>query len=203
MKDSFVIVIGRQYGAGGRSLGMRLAKELNVDYYDKELFSEAARSLGYTPEIFSKKDEKRPSFMRSLMAFTYGNMSYNSNPDTLSDENIYRMQSDVIRNISQKGSCIIVGRTADYILREHPGLISIFIHAPEEHRVNSLLKRGEIASKEDATALVSKKDSSRESYYNYFTNRHWGRADNYDFCFDSSKISEDAIVKFIKELISK
>lgn len=201
--EKFVIVIGRQYGAGGRKLGKRLAKELHVSYYDKELLSEAASSMGYTTEIFTNKDEKRPSFLRSLLSFTYGNMNDTSNPDTLSDENIYRLQSDVISKIAERESCIIVGRTADYILRNHPHLISIFIHAPEHHRTKALVERNEAETLETAASMIHKKDNSRESYYNFFTNRHWGKADNYDFSFDSSKISEDSIVTLILNILNK
>lgn len=201
--EKFVIVIGRQYGAGGRRLGKRLAKELHVSYYDKELLSEAASSMGYTTEIFTNKDEKRPSFLRSLLSFTYGNMNDTSNPDTLSDENIYRLQSDVISKIAERESCIIVGRTADYILRNHPHLISIFIHAPESHRTKALVERNEAETLETAASMIHKKDNSRESYYNFFTNRHWGKADNYDFSFDSSKISEDSIVTLILNILNK
>ncbi len=201
--EKFVIVIGRQYGAGGRSLGKRIASELNVSYYDRELLSEAASSMGYTPDIFTNKDERRPSFLRSLLSFTYGNMNDTSNPDTLSDENIYRLQSKVISAIAERESCIIVGRTADYVLRNHPKLISVFIHAPENDRIETVMSRQEADTKENATTLVRKKDNSRESYYNYFTNRHWGKADNYDFSFDSSKISEDSIVKFILDILNR
>lgn len=195
--NEFIIVIGRQYGAGGRKLGKRLAEALKVPYYDKELLSEAAGRLGFSKEIFLKADEKKPSLLRSFLAFSYGSTSDSFSNYALTDDNLYRAQSNVIKSIGDKGSCIIVGRTADYIMRNHPGLLSIFVHAPEEHRADIVMKRGEAKSLGEALDNVRKVDKSRESYYNYYTNRNWGKADNYDMTFDSSVISTDEIVNFI------
>ncbi len=195
--NDFIIVIGRQYGAGGRKLGKRLAETLNVPYYDKELLSEAADALGFSKELFLKADEKKPSILRSFLSFNYGSPSASFSSYTLTDDNLYRAQSDVIKSICEKGSCVIVGRTADYVMREHPGLLSIFVHAPEEHRAKAILERGEAKSMEEALEKARKFDRSRESYYNYFTNRHWGRADNYDLTFNSSRLSTEALLPLI------
>lgn len=195
--NDFIIVIGRQYGAGGRKLGKRLAETLNVPYYDKELLSEAADALGFSKELFLKADEKKPSILRSFLSFNYGSPSASFSSYTLSDDNLYRAQSDVIKSICEKGSCVIVGRTADYVMRDHPGLLSIFVHAPEEHRAKAILERGEAKSMEEALDKARKFDRSRESYYNYFTNRHWGRADNYDLTFNSSRLSTEALLPLI------
>ena len=195
--ENFVVVIGRQYGAGGRKLGKKLAEKLNVSYYDKELLSEAAKMMGFSPEIFQKKDEKRPSFIRSMLSFNYGSLNATNSPETLSDENIYRFQSEVIHSIAKKGSCVIVGRTADYILRNHPNLLSVFINAPLEYRAKLITERNDATNHDEAIEKAKKFDKNRESYYNYFTNQHWGRADNYHLTFDSSKFSIDQMAEFI------
>jgi len=200
--NNFIIVIGRQYGAGGRLLGKKLAETLDVPYYDKELLSEAADTLGFSRELFMKADEKKPSVIRSFLSFNYGSPSALFSSYTISDDNIYKAQSKVIKSICEKGSCVIVGRTADYVMRGHPGLFSIFIHAPEKYRAQTILSRGEADSLEDALEKVHKNDRSRESYYNYFTNRHWGKADNYDLTFDSSHIATDTIIPLITTLVA-
>lgn len=195
--NDFIIVIGRQYGAGGRKLGKKLAETLNVPYYDKELLSEAADALGFSKELFRNADERKPSILRSFLSFNYGSPSASFSSYTLSDDNLYRAQSNVIKSICEKGSCVIVGRTADYVMREHPGLLSIFIHAPEEHRAKNILDRGEAKSMKDALEKAHKFDRSRESYYNYFTNRHWGQADNYDLTFNSARLRIEDIMPLI------
>lgn len=199
----FVIVIGRQYGAGGKGLGKRLAEKLNIPYYDKELLSETAESLGFSKELFLKADEKKPSLFRSFLSFNYGSPSAAFSSYVLSDDNLYRAQSRVIKTIAEKGSCIIVGRTADYVLRDHPGLISVFVHAPIEHRAKTIIDRGEAKSKEEALEKANKLDRSRESYYNFFTNRNWGHADNYHLSFDSSVLSLETMADLIAKQITE
>ena len=199
----FVIVIGRQYGAGGRSLGKKLAEILEIPYYDKELLSESADALGFSKELFMKADEKKPSLFRSFLSFNYGSPSAAFSSYVISDDNLYHAQSHVIKSIAEKGSCIIVGRTADYVLRHHPGLISVFVHAPIEHRAKSILERGEADTESAALEKARKLDKSRESYYNFFTNRNWGRSDNYHLSFDSSFTSVDDMANFIASQIKQ
>ena len=200
----FVIVIGREYGSGGRRIGKLLSSHLGVNYYDKTLLQEAATKLGYSPEIFEKKDEKRPSLIRSILSFTYGAQTANIDGAPMSDEKIYEFQSRVIKEICSRESCIIVGRTADYIMREHPGLISIFIHAPLEKRIDSIICRGEAGTRQEAREKAINVDKERASFYNYYTHFDgWGKANNYHLTFDSSRISEAAIIKSIEETIEK
>lgn len=200
--DRFVIVIGRQYGSGGRRIGKMIAENLGVSYYDKSLLSEAAGELGYSSEIFERNDERRPSLLRSLLSFTYGATTANIEQSTMSDEKIYEFQSRVIRGICERESCVIVGRTADYIMRDHPGLVSLFIHAPAEARALSIIKRGETDCQAKAIDTAAKNDRARASYYNYYTNRDaWGRADNYHLSFDSSCMTDETIIAAVRSIL--
>lgn len=203
-KHSFLIVIGREYGSGGRRIGKMLAEALGVSFYDKTLLSKASEKLGYSPEIFANKDEKRPSLIRSILSFTYGANTANIDGAPMSDEKIYEYQSRVIREICNEESCVIVGRTADYIMREHPGLISIFLHAPIIHRIESIKSRGETDDDRRARELAESADRSREEFYNYYTNSNsWGKANNYDVTLDTSKLSDDSIVEIIKGIVKE
>lgn len=202
--NNFVIVIGREYGSGGRRIGKMLAESLGVNYYDKTLLSEAARKLGYSPEIFERKDEKRPSLIRSILSFTYGAQTANLDGAPMSDEKIYEFQSRVIRDICERESCVIVGRTADYIMRDHPGLVSLFVHAPIEERARAIMRRGETDSEDEAREIATRCDSHRSSFYNYYTNREgWGRARNYHLTFDSSRMPDDAIIAAVKSIVDE
>ena len=209
--DNFIIVIGRQFGCGGRKIGRKIAEAFNIPYYDKTLLSKAAEECGMDPEIFRAVDEKRPSFLRNFLGLSCGTSTApctpgsfsHLGPGSLAPESLYDAQSEVIRSICRQGSCVIVGRTADYVMRHHPGLISIFIQAPIEHRVKEIIDRKDANSEVEASALAKKHDKERESYYNYFTNRSWGTAGNYHLCFDSSRFDADAIIALLKSYIGK
>lgn len=184
-----VISIGRSFGAGGRAIGRELAALLNFKFYDSELLKEAAEEFGISRETFARVDEKRPSVFKRLVTQMYGvqeayNISYSLTP-----ENIYQAQSLVIRAIARRGPCIIIGRTADYILRDFPGLIKIFVHAPLAFRARKIVGRGDATTVEEAIELAKLKDRGRQEYYNYFTGREWGTTANYDLTLDSSILS--------------
>lgn len=200
--QNFVIVIGRQYGSGGRRIGKLLADSLGVSYYDKSLLSAAAKRLGYSPEIFERKDEKRPSMIRSLISFTYGAPTAEINGAPMSDEKIYEYQSHVIKEICNRESCVIVGRTADYVMRDHPGLISIFVHADKDKRAAAIIRRGETEDLKAARDIADRRDHARESYYNYYTNGNsWGKASNYHLTFDSGIMPDDAIIAAVSAIL--
>lgn len=196
VSGNLVIVIGRQFGSGGRSIGKLVAAKLGISYYDKELLSQVAENLGMAPEIFAAADEKKPSPFRSLLQGVYG-IADNFHNTSMCGENLYEEQSAAIRKISELGSCVIVGRTADYVLRDIPGLVSIFLHAPISHRVRKIVERKDSASPQEAEELARKRDRDRESYYNYFTGRYWGKASNYHLSLDASAISHDMTADII------
>lgn len=200
--NNFIIVIGRQFGCGGSRIGKMLAERLKVSYYDKGLLDEAARKHGFDPKLFERADEKRPRMVNSILQAFYGVMdSYTGSP--LSKEGLYKVQSDAIRSIAANESCVIVGRTADYVMRDHPRLLSVFLHAPEDYRAKAIVKRGDAASEDEAVSLAHKFDGNRESYYNFFTGRHWGHATNYHLTIDSSRISDEKIVDLIAKVVGE
>lgn len=197
-----IIVVGRQFGSGGRKVGKAISKLLNIPYYDKMIISKVAAHYGYDPAILLGADEKKPSLFGSLIPGKYGILdNYATSP--ISKESLYQAQSHVIRQVCEEGSCVIVGRTADYIMREHPGLVSVFIHAPLEWRANNLIGRGDAKSLQDAVTKIKRADNDRQGYYNYFTGRNWGVADNYHLTIDGSQFDPEEIARIIAHLANK
>ncbi|MBO4955154.1 MAG: cytidylate kinase-like family protein [Muribaculaceae bacterium] len=203
-----VVTIGRSFGSGGRELGRRLAERLGAKYYDKELLSEAARAAGVGEEFFKRSDEKFPSFINGIFSFAFGynSTNYYSGSTTISDDSIYRAQSDFIHSLAEgPESCVIVGRTADYILRDHPRCVNVFVHAPDDACVQRIVSRGdwEGCSAEKIKAKARKVNKLRANYYNFYTDKVWGDARSYDLSFDTSKISLDDIVDIIADYLSR
>lgn len=197
MQENYPLIsIGRSFGAGGRAIGRCLSELTGYPVYDRELLKESAQEFGFSKEVFIRADEKKPSMFRRLVTQAYGvQESYMT--DTLSPESIYQAQSLVIRSIARRGPCIIIGRTADYILRDFPGLIRVFVHAPLSYRAHKIVERGDAATVTEAIELAKTKDRHRHDYYNYFTGRRWGEASNYDLTFDSSLITPAQGAEFI------
>ena len=198
-KVNYVITIGRQYGSGGREIGRLVADALGIKYYDKELLMESSKASGVKPEVFEAADERTPSFFSNICSFNLGfnTGSYLLGSSPISDEKIYAAQSNVMKTLAQNSSCLIVGRSADYVLRNHPGLISIFIHSSIEDRILRIMNRRGINSAEKAREIAEKKDKLRASYYNFYTDKVWGDAAGYDLSIDSSKLPADAVADFI------
>lgn len=198
-KVNYVITIGRQYGSGGREIGRLVADALGIKYYDKELLMESSKASGVKPEVFEAADERTPSFFSNIWSFNLGFNagSYLLGSSPISDEKIYAAQSNVMKTLAQNSSCLIVGRSADYVLRNHPGLISIFIHSSIEDRILRIMNRRGINSAEKAREIAEKKDKLRASYYNFYTDKVWGDAAGYDLSIDSSKLPADAVADFI------
>lgn len=203
-KDSkFVIVIGREFGSGGRSIGRLVSQKLGIEYYDSELLNKAAEYEGLDLTILKEHEEKRPSMLKALIQGFYG-IPDNFHPIPFSREKIYDLQSKVIRELSQKESCVIVGRNADYILRNHPKLLSVFLHSPIEKRAQRIISRGESKSLEEAIALASMHDKRRESFYNFYTGeKKWGVASNYHLCLDTGSLSNEDVAEIIFETSKK
>lgn len=203
MNDNLIITIGRQFGSGGREVGKIVAKLLGINYYDKELILEASKASGLCTECFERVDEKAPN--RFLNALSMGWLSGASGmpADGWSDDMIFRVQADVIRDIADKHSAVIVGRCADYILREHPGCVSVFIHANETDCARRIMMRNNGVSMIEARTLAQKRNKIRASYYNFYTDKVWGDGASYDLCINSSVLSSQAIAELIVDFAKK
>jgi cytidylate kinase len=200
--DNFIITIGRQLGSGGKQLGELLSKRLAIPCYDKELIQLASRESGLGKELFEKADEKSSfSFFGHYFGYRSGYMGYNTN-NYLCNETLFKIQSDVIKNLAEKESCIFVGRCADYILRTHPRLLSLFICASPSDRLQRVAEDHKLSEKE-AETMIEQTDKKRSAYYNYYSNKIWSMATSYDFCFNSSVLSLDEIASFIEDFVKK
>lgn len=195
-----VITIGRSFGAGGREVGIELARRLGINYYDKELLKDAARHAGLDAGLFEKNDERAPGLLAGLLpiSMSYNVMSwYGGGGGAFGGEAVYRAQSDFIRDIAARESCVIVGRTADYVLRDFPGLVSVFLHAPDNDCVARIMRRSDCSTPEQARQIVRRTNRLRSDFYNFYTGRVWGSAETYDLTFDSSKLAIDSIADLI------
>ena len=190
-----IINVGRSFGSGGGYVGQAIASKLGIPFYDNELISKAAQESGYSPSIFEGGEKKRSIFSVSSF-FASGRMSYLDNT-YMNDDILFKVQSDVIRKIGEGGDAVIIGRCADYILRDLPCL-NVFVTGPEEYRIERIVKNEGI-SEEDAEKLIRKKDRIRETYYNYYTMGSWGSASNYHLCVDSSVLGIEGTANFIIE----
>lgn len=203
--EKFVITIGRQFGSGGRELGKILAEKLGVPFYDKELLLEAAKKSGISPEFFVNNDERAPSFFNGLIPFSFGHspMSWYSGASSISDDSLYKTQSDFIRSLAQQGSCIIVGRTADYVLRDMEGVVNVFLHAEPDDIARRVMARSDCNDRDKALALAERTNKLRANYYNFYTDKTWGNASSYDLTFNTSRMPMDAIADLIVAYLQK
>ncbi len=195
MTGKQIITIGREFGSGGHEVGRRLAAELGYKLYDKELLKMMAQESNISEKVLEDYDEKNTgSLLYSIMMDVYPSMNYVGN--TLQRQ-IYQAQYDTIRRIGEKGDCVIVGRGADYILRDLPHLTSVFIRASEEFRIGRVAEY-EHVSPQKAKELITKADKKRASYYNFQTEKKWGHVSSYNLALDASDIGIDGCVNVIR-----
>lgn len=196
MKNFFVITIGREFGSGGRQVGQRLAELLHIDFFDKELIEEASRRSGVSTDFLERADEKAPNMLDYALLGNFGN------ENVLSNGNFYVLQTNVILSIVKERSCVIVGRSADYILRNHPRCINLFIHAPEDFRKRQICSRM-FVSEEEALSLMEKNDRQRSKFYNFYTDQVWGKSSSYHLSIDSSVLGIEYTALYLKDFIVK
>ena len=191
-----IINIGRQFGSGGGFVAQAIGRKLGIPVYDNELISRAAEENGYSKSIF-EGGEKRKSLFSMSSFFSSGRLGLGET-SYVNDDMLFKIQSEVIRNIAEKGDAIIVGRCADYILRDLPCL-DVFVCAPAEYRIGRLMDIEGLTA-EEAEELMRRKDRTREAYYNFYTFGSWGVASNYNLCIDSSILgiegTADCIIDF-------
>lgn len=198
-----IITIGRQYGSGGRKIGEKLAKRFDIPFYDRELLSRAAKESGYCEEMIENHDERPTnSFLYNLVMDTYS-FGYNSSSfvDMPISHKIFLAQFDTIKKIASEGACVIVGRCADYALAEYANCVHVFIHADEAYRVKRIMERHAPLTESKAQDLMYKKDKQRQSYYNYYSSKKWGRSDTYDLSINSARLGIDGTVNLLVQYV--
>ena len=193
MEKKLLINIGRQFGAGGKGVAAILGERLGIPVYDNELLQKAAEESGLSPAMFRRSDERKRFFN---LANLFGlNRSTSYSPTAIDGAELFKFQSQAIRDIAAKGSAIFVGRCSDYVLRDMQCL-DVFICAPMEDRVARVVERTGMSA-EDAEKYIQKKEKARREYYNFFTFGDWGVASNYDLCLDSSLLGLDGCADLI------
>jgi cytidylate kinase len=203
MKKDYVITIGRQLGSGGHIIGEKLAGQLGISFYDKELIQIASQESGLGKEYFEEADEKKSYSIFSGLFGLRGTMAEEPfSTYYLNNETLFKIQSDVIRKLAEKGSCLFVGRCADYVLGEKPRCLNVFISAEMNDRVKRIAEIQMITT-DKARDFVEKADKKRAGYYNYFSNKVWGAAESYHLCINSSILGIDETVAFIRQFATK
>ena len=187
-----IITVGRETGSGGRLIGESLAQRLNIPCYDKKLIIETARRSGFHEEVIKENEEKKPKFFWGAGLYGY------ENPLPVQ---LFIEQSNVIKEVAQNGSCVIIGRCSDYVLKEEYNVVNIFVHSPEEARARRVAER-ENLTLDKAKVHILRTDKARAAYYNYFTGQTWGESKNYHLTLDSEKLgiggAVDLIMQYLK-----
>lgn len=199
-----VITIAREFGSGGTRIAKKLARELDIPVYDREILKLASQESGIKEELFAQADEvaRRNPLLRAIRAANNGEL-IPSPPDTgnyLSDENLFRYQAKVIRELTQAQDCVIIGRCADFILRDVDYVLNVFVHAPLENRIEEEM-RIRTLSRADAEKLTRKTDKRRADYYRYFTGRDWRDAAHYDLCLNTGRLNIDQCVAMVESAL--
>jgi len=184
--DEFIITISREYGSGGRYVGELLAKELDIPFYDKEIIQMVAKKSGLSEGFIEKSEETLPNtFLHNLKYSAYSTYDSIAFYDTPVTDKVFLAQSAVIKELAAQGSCVIVGRCADYILRDDPRLVTIFIRAGVDDKVNRAVEYYSLSS-DKAPERIRKIDKSRRNYYKYYTNRQWGSFEHFDLAINTT-----------------
>ena len=193
--EQYVITISRQFGSMGRSIARELSEILGIEFLDRDIVEATAKRMGLPVSVISDEEESMKStFFRRQYPLGMGMSS-------LKDE-IFLTQKNIIRDFAAKGSCIIVGRCADYILREHPRCANVFISASKEDRIIRLCRIHNV-NEEVAEEMIEKADKRRSEYYNYYSYKTWGAAATYHLCIDSSSLGIEETVRFVEEFVAK
>lgn len=197
--EKIVITIARQYGSGGRTIGEMLAKELNIHYYDKELLKLASDESGINERLFVDADEhlKNTNLFKIARSAYNGELISPESDDFVSTQNLFNYQAKIIRKLAEEESCVIVGRCADYVLKDYENVLSVFIHAPEEYCIEQASKKLSMSCKE-IEKFIARTDKHKAEYYKYYTGREWSDARNYDLCLNSAKLGYERCVEEIK-----
>lgn len=193
----FVITIGRERGSGGRMVGKELAKRFDIGYFDREILAYASKELNVGEEFLSSLDEKSIRFVQNVFPTPYNSLSFNYLP---TEAELIGVQTRLISEFAQSTSCVIVGRCADYILRDHPCCINIFLRSNLEDRIEHMTDIYGV-SPDQAQRKMKKLDQERAKYYHSLTGQQWGDLRNYDLCINTSMLGIEKTCDVVEEFI--
>lgn len=195
----FVITIARGYGSGGKTIGQMLAKELGVPCYDREILRLASDDSGINEELFAKADEKlKGSLLYKVAKNVYkGELIPPDSDKFVSNDNLFNYQAKVLKELANKESYVVIGRCADFILKDIPNVIRIFVHAPMEHCIDVVEDMSSMSRKE-IEQFILKTDRYRSDYYKHYTGNDWNDARNYDLCLNTGEVSFEKCVEIVK-----
>ena len=201
--ENIIISIGRELGSGGKEIAEKLAARLDIKFYDKKLLEVAARESGLDTTVFENADEREShTFMGNMFSIHGSIANVLSGESCMDADQLFAIQSEAIRNIAERESCIIVGRGAEYVLRDHPRMASIFITADHEERVGYVMKH-DMVDRERALDTISKGDKRRRQYHDYYSTGKWGEARSYDLCINSSHMGIEGTTEFLYNYIKQ
>lgn len=199
-ENKIIISVGRQLGSGGRNIAKMLAEEFACKFYDREVLNLAARESGFSEEFFERNDERK-GFLDQIFHMHVPFISDSSYYDNgLSQENLFKLQSNAIKKAAEESSCVFVGRCADYVLREEKRMVTVFITADIEERIHNICKRDN-CTPEEAQKTISNQEATRANYYNYYTGKEWGSSESYDLCVNTSRLGLEKTKDFIAEFV--
>lgn len=197
-----IINVGRQLGSGGHDIGRMLALDFGAKYYDRELLNLADKESGLSEQVFERNDERK-SFLHTFLHLPNALSGESYTRQSFTQDSVFQFQSDAIRKAADEGSCVFVGRCADYVLREYNNVVNIFITASMDFRVQQVMAKQNFTSPLEARRFIEQRESRRADYYNYYTGKKWGHAASYDLCIDSSILGLVDTEKFIAQFIRK
>lgn len=200
--DKYVITIARGYGSGGLTIGKMLSEELGIPYYDRDLLRFASDDSGINEQLFAKADEKlKKSLLFKIAKNVYkGELIPPDSDDFVSNDNLFNYQAKIIKELAETESCIIIGRCADFILKDYPNVVRLFVHAPLQDCINTLVDMTGKSEKEVEKQILDI-DKHRADYYKYYTGREWENAKHYDLCLNSSKLGFGKCVEIVKSYL--
>lgn len=199
--DKIIITIARQYGSGGKTIGKKLAANLGIRAYDREILKLASEDSGINENMFNQVDERlKATPLFRIMRKYKGELIPPESDDFLSNQNLFNYQAKIIKDLAEEGPCVIIGRCGDYVLRDFPNVVRTFIYASPEYNRRQVIERGAHSGR-DVDRYIQKIDKERSDYYHYYTGQEWTDARNYDLCLNSERLEDEGCVEAIKAYI--
>ncbi len=198
-----VITINRQYGSGGKTIGYMLAEKLGIPCYSREILQRASEESGINESMFDARDERLkrlPKFLLSTNVYS-GELLPPESKEFTSDQNLFNYEAEIIKKSRTEGSCVLIGRCADFVLKDDPDMISVYVHADHDFQMKSALERVSMSEKE-MEKYIERTNKYRSDFYHYHTGRSWDDAENYDLCINSGKLGFEKTVELIESYIN-